>query len=65
VYAIELFCQALFAILVGSATIYLMLLIGFFVLPLIARDTRSEAELQAILNKNFRPSGSGSNHTEQ
>jgi hypothetical protein len=56
----------LFAILVGSAALYLMLVIGFFVVPLFARDApRSEAELQSILNKDFYKSRSGSSQTEE
>jgi len=55
-----LICAVIFAFIVGLAALYLMLVIGFFVVSLFAKDARSEAELQSVLNKDFRKSGSGS-----
>jgi hypothetical protein len=53
----------LFAFLIGSAAFYVMLVIGALVLSSFAKDPRSEAELQSILNKDFRKSESRSSYT--
>ena len=55
----DLIGAVLIAILVGSGALFLMLVIGGFVVRLFGTDaSRSEAELQSTLNKGFRPTRS-------
>jgi len=54
-YAIELFNTVLFAFLVGSGALFVILVILGFVLHNFGKDaSRSEAEIQSALNKDFR-----------
>jgi hypothetical protein len=60
---IELFNTVLFAFLVGSAALFVMLVILGLVVRLFGNDaSRSEAEIQSALNKDFRSTRNSTLH---